>query len=81
MRKTDKTLGGGEGEDVVVCLPGHGQGGSILVHVGTNNADLERTTTIVQRYKQLVGKLEKTRVEQDYSLRNLASNGRKGSNI
>ena len=77
LRKTDKTLN--KGEDVVVCLPvariehvtdrvenvlGHGQGGSILVHVGTNNADREGTTRIVQRYRQLVGKLKKTRVEQ-----------------
>ena len=52
LRKTDRTLS--KGEDVVVCLPGariehvtervenvlgHGQGGSILVHIGTNNAD------------------------------------------
>ena len=51
LRKTDKILN--KGEDVV-CLPGariehmtgwvedtlgHGQGGSILVHVGTNNAN------------------------------------------
>jgi len=28
---------------------GYGQGGSILVHVGTNNADREATTRIVQR--------------------------------
>ena len=77
LRKTVKTLN--KGEDVVVCLPGariehvterventlgHGQGGSILVHVGTNNADREGTTRIVQRYRQLVGKLKKTRVEQ-----------------
>ena len=77
LRKTDKTLN--KGEDVVVCLPGsrienvtervgnvlgHGQGGSISVHVGTNNADKEGTTRIVQRYRQLVGKLKKTRVEQ-----------------
>ena len=77
LRKTDKTLN--KGEDVVVCLPGariehvterventlgHGQGGSILVHVGTNNADREGTTRIVKRYRQLVGKLKKTRVEQ-----------------
>ena len=77
LRKPDKTLS--KGEDVVVCFPGariehvtdrvenvlgHGQGGSILVHVGTNNADREGTTSIVQRYRQLVGKLKKTRVEQ-----------------
>ena len=76
LRKADKTLR--KGEDVVVCLPGariehvmerventlgHGQGGSILVHVGTNNADREGTTRIVQRYRQLVRKLKKTRVE------------------
>ena len=75
LRKTDKTSSKGE---YVVCLPGariehvtekventlgHGQGGSILVHVGTNNADREGTTRIMQRYKELVGKLKKTRVE------------------
>ena len=61
LRKTDRTLS--KGEDVVVCLPGariehvtervekvlgHGQGGSILVHVGTNNADRDGTTRIVE---------------------------------
>ena len=60
LRKTDRTLN--KGEDVVVCLPGariehvtervenvlgHGQGGSILVHVGTNNADRDGTTRII----------------------------------
>ena len=68
-----------KGEDVVVCLPGariehvtervenvlgHGQGGSILVHVGTNNADRDGTTRIVKRYRELVETLKKTRVEQ-----------------
>ena len=77
LRKTDRTLS--KGEDIVVCLPGariehvtervenvlgHGQGGSILVHVGTNNADRDGTTKIVQRYRQLVETLNKTRVEQ-----------------
>ena len=53
LRKTAKTLS--QGEDVVACLLGatiehvterventlgHGQGGSLLVHVGTNNADI-----------------------------------------
>ena len=76
LRKTDKILS--KGEDAVVCLPGariehvtervqntlgHGQGGSILGHVGRNNADRERTTRLVQIYRQLVGKLKKTRVE------------------
>ena len=76
LRKTDRTLS--KGEDVVVCLPGariehvtervenvlgHGQGGSILVHEGTNNADRDGTTKIVQRYRELVETLKKTRVE------------------
>ena len=76
LRKTDRTLS--KGEDVVVCLPGariehvtervenvlgHGQGGSILVHVGTNNADRDGTTRIVKRYRELVETLKKTRVE------------------
>ena len=39
------------------------RGESILVHVGTNNADREGTTRIVQRYTQLVGKLKMTRAE------------------
>ncbi len=43
---------------------GHGKGESILVHVGTNNADREGTTAIIQKYRQLVRKLKKTRVEQ-----------------
>ena len=77
LRKTDRTLS--KGENVVVCLPGariehvtervenvlgHGQGGSILVHVGTNNADRDGTTMIVKRYRELVETLKKTRVEQ-----------------
>ena len=60
VRKTDTRLS--KGEDVVVCLPeariehvtervetimGRGNGWSILVHVGTNNADKEGTTAIV----------------------------------
>ena len=32
---------------------GPGKGGSILVHVGTNNAEREGTT-IVRKYRQLV---------------------------
>ena len=77
LRKTDRTLS--KGEDVVVCLPGariehvtervenvlgHGQGGSILVHVGSNNADRDGTTRTEQRYRELVETLKKTRVEQ-----------------
>ena len=40
------------------------KGGSILVHVGTNNADRDGTTRIVKRYRELVETLKKTRVEQ-----------------
>ena len=59
VRKTDSRLN--KEEDVVVCLPGariehvtervenimgRGKGGTILVHIGTNNADKEGTTAI-----------------------------------
>ena len=77
LRKTDRSLS--KGEDIVVCLPGariehvtervvnvlgHGQGGSILVHVGMNSADRDGTIRIVRRYRELVETLKKTRVEQ-----------------
>ena len=42
---------------------GHGQGGSILVHVRTNNADKKEPIRIAQRYRELVETLKKTRVE------------------
>ena len=40
---------------------GPGKGGSILVHVGTNNVEREGTTVIVRKYRQLE---QLTRVEQ-----------------
>ena len=58
-----------KGDDVVVCLPGakieaitervenivgSGKGGSVLVHVGTNNVEREGTTAIVRKYRHLV---------------------------
>ena len=67
VRKTDTRLS--KGEDVVVCLPGariehvterveqimgRGNGGSILVHIGTNNGDKEGTTAIVEKYRNLL---------------------------
>ena len=70
MRKTDSRLN--KGEDVVVCLPGariehvtervekimgRGNGGTILVHVGTNNA-------IVEKYRDLLKKTKQARVGQ-----------------
>ena len=78
LRKTDRTLSKGE----VVCLPGariehvtkrvenvfgHGQGRSILVHVGTNNADRDGTTRIVKRYRELVETLKKQELNRSYS--------------
>ena len=60
VRKTDRAQN--KGDDVVVCLPGGrieavtenveivgpGKGGSVLVHVGTNNVEREGTTAIVR---------------------------------
>ena len=69
VRKTDTRLS--KEEDVVVCLPGariehvtervekimgRGKGGTILVHIGTNNADKEGTTAIVDKYRKLLKK-------------------------
>ena len=77
MRKTDSRLS--KGDDVVVCLPGariehvtervkkimgRGNGGTILVHVGTNNADKEGTTAIVEKYRDLLKKTKQARVGQ-----------------
>ena len=77
VRKTDSRLN--RGEDVVVCLPGariehvtervekimgRGKGGTILVHIGTNNADKEGTTAIVDKYRKLLKKTNEARVEQ-----------------
>ena len=77
VRKTDIVLN--KGDDVVVCLPGakieaitervknivgSGKGGSVLVHVGTNNVDREGTTAIVRKHRQLVRTLKQTRVEE-----------------
>ena len=77
VRKTDSRLN--KGEDVVVCLPGariehvtervekimgRGKGGSLLVHIGTNNADKEGTTAIVDKYRKLLKKTKEARVEQ-----------------
>ena len=75
VRKTDTILG--KGKDVVVCLPGariehvtervekimgRGKGGTTLVHLGTNNADKEGTTAIVDKYRNLLKKKKEARV-------------------
>ena len=77
VRKTDTRLS--KGEDVVVCLPGariehvierveeimgRGNGGSILVHIETNNADKEGTTAILEKYKNLLKKTKQAMVGQ-----------------
>ena len=77
VRKTDTILS--KEKDVVVCLPGagiehvtqrvepimrRGNGGSILIHIGTNNADNEGTTAIVDKYRSLRRKTKQARVGQ-----------------
>ena len=37
-------------------IMGRGKGGTILVHIGTNNADKEGTTAIVYKYRKLMKK-------------------------
>ncbi len=76
--KTDSTLN--KDEDIVVCLPGariehvtervqriigRGNGGTILGHIRTNNADKEGTTAIVTKCRNLLKKTkEATNVGQ-----------------
>ena len=43
---------------------GRGKGGTTLVHIGTNNADKEGTTAIVDKYRTLLKKTKEARVEQ-----------------
>ena len=77
VRKTYSTLN--KDEDIVVCLSGariehvpeivqrtmgRGKGGIILVHIGTNNADKEATTTIVKKYRNLLKKTKEAKVGQ-----------------
>ena len=45
-------------------IMGRGYGGSILVHVGTNNTDKEGTTAIVDKYRKLLKKTKEASVEQ-----------------
>ena len=71
VRKTDRVLN--KREDGVVCLPGakievitervenivgSGNGGSVLVYVGTNYVEREGTTALVRKYRQLVRTLK-----------------------
>ena len=45
-------------------IMGRGKGGTILVHVGTNIADKEGTTAIVDKYRNLLKKTKEARVGQ-----------------
>ena len=40
-------------------IVGSGKGGSVLVHVGTNNVEREGTTAIVRKYRNLVRTLSR----------------------
>ena len=77
VRKTDTRMS--KGTDVVGCLPGarikhvtdiveqimgRGNGESILIHIGTNNADKEGMTAIVEKYRNLLKKTKQARVGQ-----------------
>ena len=45
-------------------IMGRGNGGAILVYVGTNNTDKEGTTAIVEIYRRLLKKTKQTRLGQ-----------------
>ena len=80
VRKIDRTVCRGRREKTTtVCLPGArvddvrkrvgqvmgpGTGGSICVHVGTNDADKEGTTAIVGKFRALVRELKARRVDR-----------------
>ena len=86
VRKTDIALN--KGDDVVVCLTGakieaktervenimaSGKSGSVLVHVGTTNVEMEGTTAIVKKYRNLV------RTLAGNAVRDSTSNRKEGS--
>ena len=43
---------------------GHGNGGTLLVHIGTNTIDKEGTTAIVKKFRNLLKKTKEARVGQ-----------------
>ena len=45
-------------------IMGRGNGGTILVYVGTNNTDKEGTTAIVENYRKLLKKTKQARLGQ-----------------
>ena len=77
VRKTDSILN--KDEDMLACLPGariehvtqrvqqimgRGHGGTILDHIGTNNADKEGTTAIVNTSGTYCRRRSKRRVDR-----------------
>ena len=52
-----------DGERVEQIM-GRGNGGSILVHIGTNNTDKEGTTATVEKYRNLLKKTKQARAGQ-----------------
>ena len=77
VRKTDRALSNGGRRGGLLSrdknrgyhredkkIVGLGKGGSITVHIGTDNAGREDTTAIVRKYRQLVRRAKQTQVEQ-----------------
>ena len=77
IRKVDKIVN--RVDDITECLPGAkiediaekaeqvmdgATGGAVLVHVGTNNAEKEKTSVIVGKYRRLIKTLKEARVGQ-----------------
>ena len=67
IRKVDKIVN--RADDITVCkiedleekagqVVGGGTGGAVLIHVGTNNAEKERTSVIVGKYRRLIKTLK-----------------------
>ena len=50
--------------DRVEKIMGRGHGGYIVVHVGTNNADKEGTTAILEKYRNLLKMTKQARVDR-----------------
>ena len=50
--------------EIVEQIMGRGNGGSVLFHNGTSNADKEGTTVIVEKYSNLPKKTKQERIGQ-----------------
>ena len=50
--------------EIVQRIMGRGNGGTLLVHIGTNDTDKEGTTAIVKKYRNLLKKTKEARVGQ-----------------